>query len=58
MNMALLKDIDNSLSDDIKRKIYKNACIHPMIDLGIYSFSFNNKDQIIRGPDYYCSMNK
>ena len=28
------------------------------IDLGIYSFSFNNKDQIIRGPDCYCSMNK
>ena len=57
-NYGDIIDIDNSLSDDIKRKIHKNACIHPMIDLGIYSFSFNNKDQIIRGPDYYCSMNK
>ena len=56
--MVLLKDIDNNLPDDIKHKIHKNAQIHPMIDFGIYSFSFNDKGQIIRGPEYYCSMNK
>ena len=52
-------DIDDSLPDDIKRKIHKSAWTHPMIDLGVYSFSFNDKGQIIRGPDYCCcSMNR
>lgn len=49
-------DIDHSLSDDIKRKIRKSAWIHPMIDRGIYSFSFDDKGQIIRGPDIVVTI--